>query len=83
MSHNFCFNGSWWKETELLRNKENRTFLKYVVNQRQENENHNSEIDKICTAKNQSKEESSEKTNIVNEVKTNKIFCGWGCYFKK
>ena len=75
MYQNSSFNGTSSKESELLRNKENRTFLKYVVNQRQENENHNSEIDKICTAKNQSKEESSEKTNIVNEVKTNKIFC--------
>lgn len=75
MYQNSSFNGTSSKESELIRNKENRTFLKYIVNQHQENENHNNEIDKISTIRKYVNEELIEKIIPVNQLKVEKSFC--------
>ncbi|MDD3009149.1 MAG: zinc ribbon domain-containing protein [Arcobacter sp.] len=67
------------KEMELLKNKENRTFLKYVIVQHQESAQYDKEKNSIdlSVEKQEFKTQQNINENIVLEEKnkTNKLFC--------
>lgn len=67
------------KEMELLKNKENRTFLKYVIVQHQESAQYDKEKNSIDLSfeKQEPKTQQNISENIVLEEKnkTNKLFC--------
>lgn len=68
------------KEMEFLKNKENRTFLNYVIVQHQESAKHDNEKNSIDLSfqRQEINPQQIISENIVSEEKnqTNKVFCG-------
>lgn len=80
MYQNGSFSSTSSKEMESLKNKENRTFLNYVIVQHQESAKHDKEKNSIDLS--YEKQEIKPQQNISEKVvseekdKTNKVFCG-------
>ncbi|QOG11940.1 zinc ribbon domain-containing protein [Arcobacter sp. FWKO B] len=72
MFQNASLTGTSSKQSELIRNKEHRTFLNYVVMQHQESENHNIEITKVTSSSVQKK---VDDIKLIIEEKSIKVFC--------
>ncbi len=79
MYQNGSFSSTSSKERESLKNKENRTFLNYVIVQHQESAKHDKEKNSIDLSfeKQEVKSQQNISEKVVSEEKdkTNKVFC--------